>query len=149
MKPIIQESYPALRPEQLDEVERGLEVVFPEEYRAFLAEHNGGHPQPEAFRMPSGDVEMVDRFLGIRPGEHNDLTRYVGVYQARVPRELVPVAHDSFGNLICIGVRGAYTGKVFFWDHDREVEEGEEPDYENVALIAGDFEEFLEMFEAL
>jgi hypothetical protein len=44
--------------------------------------------------------------------------------------------------LICISIQGDDYGKVYFWDHNWEVTEGE-PDYSNVHPLADSFTEFL------
>lgn len=32
----------------------------------------------------------------------------------------MPIATDSFGNKLCIGVKGKHYGKIYFWDHENE-----------------------------
>lgn len=66
------------------------------------------------------------------------------MYRGRIPPNLLPIAHDPFGNLICLSVAGQDRGKVYFWDHEVEVREGEIPSYRNVSFIADNFESFLD-----
>ena len=44
-----------------------------------------------------------------------------------MPDELVSIGCGSGGDQICISVKGNNYGKVYFWNHDWECEEGEEP----------------------
>lgn len=46
-----------------------------------------------------------------------------------------------FGNLILLSLKNADRGKIYFWDHEMEANEGEIPDYSNLTLIANSFEE--------
>ena len=66
----------------------------------------------------------------------------------RMPKRLVPIASDSFGNQICIAVSGDDRGSIFFWDHEKEADEGEGESPEtigNVTLIADSFSAFLDL----
>lgn len=139
-------SFPPLDGGQLVAAERDLGVQLPSEYRSFLTVWNGGRPQPNTFsyeirgRKESG---MVDWFLGIHNGEHDNLRQYTLWYKGRIPSNLLPIAHDPGGNLICIAVSGSDLGAVYFWDHELESSEGQPPSTDNVYLIAKSFEAFL------
>ena len=139
-------SFPPLDEGQLVAAEHDLGVEFPPEYRRFLTTWNGGRPQPDTFcyeghgRKESG---MVDWFLGIHSGEHDSLRQYVVCYKGRIPPNLLPVAHDPGGNLICIAISGSDFGAVYFWDHEYESPEGQPPNTNNLYLIAKDFDTFL------
>ena len=41
-------------------------------------------------------------------------------------------------------VKNADRGKIYFWDHEMEADEGETPNYSNLTLIADSFDEFIE-----
>lgn len=144
----MEDSYAALSPAQLEEIESRLAIELPGDYRAFLLAHNGGRPIPDAFQM-EGRWEMVDRFLGIHAGAHDNLLDYVKAYAGRLPEELLPIAHDAFGNLICLAVRGPEHGGVYFWDHEWEAGMGAPPGHDNVTCIAESFEAFLSSLSPL
>ena len=59
---------------------------------------------------------------------------------------MLPIAHDSQGNIICISCGKNDYGRVYFWDHEDEVDytESRDDDYSNLYLIADDFSSFLE-----
>ena len=106
--------------------------------------HNRGRPELEVFRIEGNpEAGMVGWFLGIQQGEYDDLRKHLEVFRDRVPPKLLPIARDPGGNLICIAVSGPARGKVYFWDHEEEVEEGETPDYRNISLITHSFEGIL------
>jgi hypothetical protein len=65
------------------------------------------------------------------------------MYQDRVPNTLLPVARDPGGNLLCLQLSEQDYGKVYFWDHEDEVAEGETPGFDNVYFVAASFDELL------
>jgi cell wall assembly regulator SMI1 len=140
-----------LSAEGLNSIEKKLGIVLPDEYRSFLLKHNGGRPRPKCvfhFKNENGKScdSMVDWFLAIYDGEHDNFETYYKLYkarEARLPKELIPIAHDPGGNLICIAVSGEKKGSVFFWDHEKEADEHEPADYRNVYLITNSFNEFI------
>lgn len=149
----ITSDHPGSLPEHILEVlERNWEFTLPKEYRNFLLDHNGGEPNLTCFnfRHNKNDGSDVRFFLGIYPDKHNDLLYHIKVFRKRIPKNLFPIAYDSFGNLICISVMTSDRGKIYFWDHEMEAntDDGEVPDYSNLTLIADSFEEFLEGLHA-
>lgn len=58
----------------------------------------------------------------------------------RVPANLIPIACDGSGDLICLALFGPDTGQVVFWDY---LDERDEPTYENVYRVADSFSEFI------
>ena len=57
--------------------------------------------------------------------EHDNLLRYVAMYRGRLRADLLPIAHDPLGNLLCIATGGEGAGRIYFWDHEREADGGE------------------------
>ncbi len=132
---------------QINELEAMLHIEIPEDYRLFLLSCNGGRPRKHVFTyIYEGRQEMgcVSRFLGIHEGEWDNLhqtTKTYKIFQKRLPDNLLPIANDPGGNLICLSLTGNDLGSIYFWDHDWE---GEEPSYENTFLIATSFTEFID-----
>ncbi|WP_416150187.1 SMI1/KNR4 family protein [Salipaludibacillus sp. HK11] len=56
----------------------------------------------------------------------------------------MPIADADGGDLICIGLKDKYRGKIYYWYHENETtdEDGKEYYY----LIANSFEEFISKF---
>ena len=145
---VIEDSKGKISEEIIAKYEQKWDVKLPSEYKEFLLKYNGGYPSPDAFAIKEiEDESTVDRFLSIDAGPHSNLDKYVNTYSGRIPKDLFPIAHDPGGNLICIGIKGKNIRKIFFWDHEFEVDEGE-PDYSNVHLIADNLSHFLdELYE--
>jgi len=135
--------------EEVARVEHTIGVAIPPEYRTFLFSSNGGFPEPANFPIVDSEGKVIERnviqsFYGVGTGHtYSDLERKYRMFHDRVPSNLLPIASDPGGNQICICVSGDDFGKIFFWDHEREQEEGVAPTYDNVLFVADGFRAFL------
>jgi SMI1 / KNR4 family (SUKH-1) len=140
------EEGPRLSKEDLLGFQEQAGIRFPKEYQEFLLQHNGGRPSPSVFaysRDGNVDSGMVDWFLSIHNAEYDSLKDYNTTYKPRLPGELIPIAHDPGGNLICLVWSGPLRYRIYFWDHDEEAEEGEPPTDRNLYFVADSLQEFL------
>ncbi|MBD1822460.1 SMI1/KNR4 family protein [Cyanobacteria bacterium FACHB-DQ100] len=147
--------------EQLQAVEREIGAVLPADYREFLT-HYGGYAAYsgslssrilKAFPGADfiGEEVPVNVFLGIKEdssGAYDLLSTYY-CFRERMPFNFLPIAIDLLGNMICLAVSGEDQGSVYYWDRECEedVDEGEEPGYSNVYLLAISFDEFINMLQ--
>ncbi|MGH3737561.1 MAG: SMI1/KNR4 family protein [Micromonosporaceae bacterium] len=143
-------SGPVLANEDLDAFERRTGRVIPAPYRAFLLQHNGGYPDPSDFLI-KGDGQTpelmgtVEQFLGVgTDDEYAEMERYLTLYRDRIPGDYFPIAQDPGGNVICMATEGTDAGKIYFWDHEEEAEEGQPASRQNLYLVASGLEEFLQ-----
>lgn len=129
--------------------EKRIGARLPEDYRGFLMEHNGGKPVPSDFSISTEQWTSLHHVLGLHDGHsYLSLEGDYEDYLSRMPASIIPIADDSFGNAICIGISGTEAGKVYFWDHELEGAEDEQPYFGNITLIADSFTKFLEsLFE--
>jgi cell wall assembly regulator SMI1 len=144
------DSFQKIDVSQIAELEKSLHAELPQDYRSFLLIHNGGRPKKSVFIYMNGTSEelgCINRFLGIHDGAFDNLYKSIETYksfQKRLPENLLPIACDPGGNLICLSLFGNDIGNIYFWDHDWEAEEDEEPNYDNVHPIALSFIEFID-----
>lgn len=128
------------------EARRG--VVLPTDYKAFLLESNGGASRSNVFKVPEwhGWGSTILMFYGIHEESGYSLDGECESYKERVPADLIPIAADAGGNNICLGWIGERKGKVYFWDHEDELDEDGNfvTDYRNVYLVANSLQEFLD-----
>lgn len=100
--------------EKIQRLESRCAIVLPESYRKFLSRYNGGLTPETFFRVQrvSSDVRA---FYGLGDVEYSldslDLEEWIH-------RNFFPIACDSFGNDIMLGLAGDSAGAVFFWDHE-------------------------------
>src|ERR1700722_8832612 len=121
----------------LKAIEEFWGYTLPQNYRKFLLEYNGGEPSNKVFNFKDQtDGSCLDTFFGIIKSFNDNILLKQQLSSIRVPENTLPVGNDTFGNLILLSVKGPDRGKVYFWDHEMEAAEGEEPDYSNLTLIA-------------
>ena len=128
----------------LQQLENELGSRLPDDYRRFLAETNGGRPDPARFAMQTSNganESVVDWFLTLEPQEDlYTVPEYRNMYADRVPQGLLPVACDPFGNLLLLDLGAKSQGCVYFWDHEQE--SMEEPTWGNISTVAESFQNF-------
>ena len=144
----VENQFGAVTEAGLAQFEARHQIALPEEYKQFLLQSNGGRPVPDVFGVPgwAHHSSSIHGFLGIHTGPDWQLERACRVYAERVPCDLMPIACDDFGNIVCLGIRGIRRGKIYFWDHENELDENGDfvQDYRNVFLVANSLQEFLD-----
>ena len=97
---------------------------------------------------PKDDRGLISAFFGVVPGDTYDLMRNFHIYKHRMPHNLLPIAVDPGGNIICLSVKGVNMGYVFFWDHNEETtSRDQELNYSNLYLLARSFDDFINSLE--
>ena len=143
--------------------EREIGMSLPQECRDFLLEYGGGYLGGgdhdvifKCIHTPSSDLADHGRceiFFYIPKhdggGHAYNLFWNYRCFLDRMPRNLIPIAADGGGNIICISALGKDCGKVYYWDHELEEEpmEEEECTYSNISLIGDNFLHFLDSLE--
>jgi hypothetical protein len=140
--------YGATSPDAIAQFEARRGILLPTEYKVFLLNSNGGMPIPDVFEVPEwhGQASELLTFYGIHEESGYSLDGECESYKERVPADLIPIAADSGGNNICLGWKGERKGKIYFWDHEDELDEDGDfvTDYRNVYLVANSLQEFLD-----
>lgn len=109
--------------EEIAEIEKRRDGHLPEEYQSFVLQY-GSSAFNRMVRYPatSGRTIFPDVFYG--GGEDPDSVFHINwaldMYEDRMPSTLIPIADCSEQGLICLGVKGAESGKTFFWDRNLE-----------------------------
>jgi len=127
----------------LGAVEASWDFQLPKEYRQFLLNMSAENFKGKLFSFyDSNDGSCIGDFFTLRKGIRNFFVDYRDM-QKRIPSNFIPIASDVYGNRILLAVKNPDRGKIFFWDHELEADDGEVPDYSNLTLIAPDFQTFL------
>jgi hypothetical protein len=162
--------------DEIAAIEEQLGVRLPEAYRKFLATYGasafrGASPDnpyivfrsltPLPSHITKTEKALFDAFYGRERHEHDtySLRERTRVFSGRMPESIIPIGDDGGAGLICLGVKGAEAGKVYYWDQQNEpldeedyLEDYGEPRppeamFQNVHLIAESFEDFLQRLE--
>jgi SMI1-KNR4 cell-wall len=113
------------------EHELGLEL--PDDYRAFLAEHDGVRLKDNLLkdaRRPSGGADGL--YASKELATTRDRMRH------RMPAEVLPIGDAGGGDFIVLGVGGDARGRVYQWEHELEAEDPP-PHWDNVTELAPSF----------
>ncbi|MCA9231165.1 MAG: SMI1/KNR4 family protein [Planctomycetales bacterium] len=118
---------------------------LPDDYRRFLAGCNGGFLGGR-FWYHEGDAG-IHHIGGFRDESYFSLRWTRDCYGDRIPKELIWIMDDPFGNAICLGLEGDARGKIYFWDHEEEPDpeewDGSVATADNVSLLTNSFTEFV------
>ena len=158
--------------EEVITFERCIGARLPDDYRRFVQAFGacsfGGSSADNPYivfeplsKLPSHVTSSGLALFEVFFGADNQTGRTAGLlsrylfYLRRVPGSMIPIGDDGGAGLICLGIRGADRGAVFYWDRHEEPmdEETYYEDYgvpmpaeakrQNVYLIATSFEDFL------
>jgi hypothetical protein len=113
--------------------EAELGIALPEEYRAFLLQHNGGVPSRVTFDVPGedGGERPFHCFFAVHDGPWDDSTpegsqgfplqAALADFRDETGRDdVLPVGKDWSGSYVCIGLAGDDRGRVLYYDHEME-----------------------------
>lgn len=106
-------------PEDISGLESRLGTPLADDYRKFLSQWNGGKPDKRQFTCADGDNGgSLRAFFTIdRSAKYYNLFKEYEIYEDRIPPKTLPIACDSFGNLVLLnlGTRGQH-GAIYFWE---------------------------------
>ena len=134
--------------ENIEDLEKKLSFKFDNYYHNFLTNNQNTHSAYYLMDITNldgyKDTYEFYRFTQVL-GNRNDelILDYTQRYQneKRILTYFIVVGITSCGSLILLNKKN---NKIYFWDRDFEVSDGEEPTEENCYLIANDFQDFFE-----
>ena len=137
-----------------DNLEALLGISFPEDYKAFMLENNGGEPVEDWLFEFMDDVtkkrntSVIRGFYKIYLNEqeakpYDDLVKICNIMwnEHSLGRNMIAIADDPGGNPICMSVAGEDFGKVYYGNHEFE---DTETGYLFMSEIAPSFTTFIE-----
>jgi hypothetical protein len=134
----------SLSSSQVQELETALRGTLPQDYKEFLSKYNVASPEKNVYEIGSLSTRVAV-FFGVSDEKNHDLLwQNQRVYANRLPKGVLGVASAAGGNLICLRLDNGWT---YFWDHELEAADDEEPDYGNMTRLAPSFSEFLDHLE--
>ena len=99
---------------RVEEIENEYNISLPNNYRDFLCKYNGGYTPKTKFKVGriSSDIRG---FYGVGNVKLSFNTIELGEW---IDKGLLPIATDSFGNHLVIGLDNDSSGKIFFCNHE-------------------------------
>jgi len=141
-----------LTEEDIKAFEKKNNIALPNDYRKFLIQYNGGEPLDPLFKKNNelGTI-VVNTLYGLNTEEkYDDIDHTIQTYTNRISNQFIPIGDDPGGNQIVLGISGPFKGKIYFWDHNTELENDEFTENVlpgNMYLLADSFNEFLNKLE--
>ncbi|MFV0395301.1 MAG: SMI1/KNR4 family protein [Coprobacillaceae bacterium] len=120
--------------ENINSFEDKYNFSFPEQYKKFLLKYNGGETPNTKFKMNkiSSDIKG---FYGLGNAKMNyDFFIRTNTLREYMDKDVLPIASDSFGNDIVIGL-SEDNHRIYFSDHELG---------NKLTLLANDFITFVE-----
>ena len=131
----------------LQAFERQIGYSLPDDYRHFLATENGGKPSQRVFGFRTKDGEETSAIRAFftldLASKHYFIQDRIATYKERLPSGLLPIACDSFGNLVLLDIGAKAVGSIYFWDHERE--SMDDPTWDNISFVASTFTELVSL----
>ncbi|MDF7669753.1 SMI1/KNR4 family protein [Orbaceae bacterium ESL0721] len=100
--------------------ERALSIKLPAVYADFLKKYNGGYTLDTGFDI-NGESSDIRYFYGFEEqDEYCDFSQLMQYHSftSAIENGYLPIAEDSCGNYIVIGINELNYGKISFWDHE-------------------------------
>lgn len=101
------------------EVEKKLDVTFPDDYKFCVKENQGGLPSPNAIDIPGWGETFFEYLLGYREDSEVYIIRAYNMIKDRLVDGIVPFAEEPAGNYFCFNFReNEDSPKIVYWDHE-------------------------------
>lgn len=138
-------SGPSIDEQTISTLEAHLAYALPEDYRGFLRDRNGGIPTPGDVPEPSQGVVGILWFFSLDDSRAERSLAAAGEsWEGRYPETMVPIALCNGSNLLLLTLDGPDRGRVYYWEHEGEADEGEPARTDNLTLVADSFTSLLD-----
>lgn len=101
--------------EKVLDLEKRYGVIMPIQYKIFMEKYNGGYTPKTKFKVGkvSSDIRGFFGMGNVKLGlDASELEEWI-------EKKYLPIACDSFGNYIVIGLGNDDAGKIYFCDHEK------------------------------
>lgn len=100
--------------EKIIDIEMQYDIILPTQYKNFLHKYNGGFTPKTKFKVGKTSSDLRG-FFGIGDVKLSLDNVELGEW---VEKNSFPIACDSFGNYIVIGLSNNDADKIYFYDHE-------------------------------
>ncbi|MBQ7944240.1 MAG: SMI1/KNR4 family protein [Lachnospiraceae bacterium] len=120
---------------RIAEFEKEYHITLPSQYREFLLTYNGGYTPKTKFKAGKESSD-IRGFYGVGDVKLSFDSLEIGEW---TKQGYLPIAVDSFGNYIAIGLNIFKNGKIYFCDHEKGYK---------AKCIVKDFRDFINICES-
>lgn len=118
-----------LSAEDITEFENEAGIKFPDDYKAFMLESNGGTPKEDWLYdffdevTEAKNTSVIREFFSLLQDESVKMRNLRKIYdimtnEETIPADMLPIADDSGGNVIGISLNKDDFGYVYFINHE-------------------------------
>jgi cell wall assembly regulator SMI1 len=131
---------------KIDGLEKRLSIDLPPQYKNFLISGDMKNYEEQCFDFLDStefkNSSTIRYFFQLESNDYYDLEKTYQFYSdsERIPPDVLPIAEDFAGNLICICTNKNDAGKIYYWDHELEFDIHE---YEDLSYVAPNLQSFL------
>ena len=108
--------------EALAQFEKNQDILLPEEYRTFLINYNGGNTLQTSFKIKKESWD-IRAFYGFGNADYEYNFQYFldhDFLSEHIQAGYLPIAEDSFGNYILLGISKQDYNLIAFFDHEKQ-----------------------------
>ena len=108
--------------EAVAQFEKNHDILLPEEYRTFLINYNGGNTLQTSFKIKKESSD-IRAFYGFENADYEYNFQYFlahGFLSEHIQAGYLPIAEDSFGNYILLGISKQNYNLIEFLDHEKQ-----------------------------
>lgn len=139
----------SLTEQKIIDIEKKYHLFFSEEYKEFLLKYGGKYIEDDYLYVPiekspvtaKDGYDMMSYFLG------DDIEESIKHSYEIFKDNVFPIAEAPGGDFICMGSKGEYTGKIYYWWHENERDDDPDNIRATLFLIANSFRDFILSFE--
>jgi len=99
---------------KIKEAEKNLSYEFPNEFVEFVLINNGGTPNNNVFYICDGSQKLFGKLLSFNKDDKENV--FIS-FDSKYKNDLIPIANDVFGNLICFDRKD---NSLVFWEHETD-----------------------------
>ena len=107
---------------EIEQLEKNYSISLPEKYKEFLLKYNGGDTIDTRFKVEKVRSD-IHSFYGFSLATYYSNFNYLiekGFLSDFIDNHYLPIAKDSFGNSILIGVGASTYNKIGFYEHEKQ-----------------------------
>ena len=107
---------------EIEQLEKNHSISLPDRYKEFLLKYNGGDTIDTTFKVEKVRSD-IHSFYGFSLANHYSNFNYLvekGFLEDFIENHYLPIAKDSFGNNILLGVGASNYNKIGFYDHEKQ-----------------------------